>query len=224
MIVVVAISVTACGGHVAVIAPSASIWNNPTAVIGVAVAPLPQAGTYKAGAQGMLDLAINESMSQDPTAHLQKFDAGSFRQTQVRLIEKLTARGLTVKAIQVPIDPKQYPELSGAADGKRVADHDYTALHRSLGIDRLLLVQLAQVGTRRNYYGFIPTSAPSALARVTAQMIDLKTGTLLWSTASQRACAIATPWDEPPGYVNVDRAIVAAMNSAGSDVINDLAY
>lgn len=223
-IAIVASLVAACAHRAEVVAPQPSLWNDKAAVIGVALAPSLVASTYKAGAQGLLDIAINSAVASSLTDHLEKFDARCFQQAQFTMIEKLRARGLNVKAVSTLIDPKKYPEVEKASAKARIASHNYTALMHSEGIDRLLLLQLDQIGTSRSYYAFVPTGAPVAIAKASGQMIDLKTGTLLWGSSSLRNQAIATPWDEPPGYPHIDAAIVEAITAAGNAIISDLVY
>ncbi|PTU31299.1 hypothetical protein CJD38_08085 [Stenotrophobium rhamnosiphilum] len=213
-----------CATRTAIVASDASIWNDKMAIIGIAVAPMPKGDTYKSGAQGFLDLAINAAAASDLTTHLESFDSRAFQQVQLQLADKLKARGLTVKIVPGVVDPAQYPEMSSSSKGKYIALRDYSALQRSDGIDRLLLLSLDQVGTSRTYFGFAPTSPPIAVAKASGQMVDLKTGKILWSTSSLRNQSVTPPWDQPPSYPNIDSAIATAIVGAGNAVVSDLAY
>ena len=214
----------ACSSRVPRIGPTAQIWSDPTAVVGVAVAVLPVAAVYKDGQQGLLDMAINEAAAGDLAAHLETLDVSRFRQTADVVMAKLRARGLQTVKIEQPIDPAQFPERSAGGDGKQFADRDYSSLERSTGIQRLVLLRLASVGTTRSYFGFVPTSAPHGYARATGQMIDLQTGQLLWSAASTRRQDVIDEWDQPPSFPNVDRAIAEALRIVGKDLAGDLGF
>lgn len=187
------------------------------------MAPLPVPAAYKSGQQGLLDLAINEAAASGLEVHLQALDVQAFGQTVELIAAKLQARGLTVKRIDQPVDPNSYPELQSRSDARHPADRDYSSLANS-GIQRLLLIRLAQVGTSRTYIAFVPTNSPQGYARATGQMVDLRTGELLWSAASTRIQPVQHAPGQSWDYPNLDRAIADAVRIVGKDLANDLAF
>ncbi len=221
-VVLLAAAVAGCGNKVARIGPGPELWNSG-AVIGVAFAPLPQATTYKHGAQGFLDMAVNEATSSGLNGHLQRMDLSGFYSSCDEIVARLERRGMQVRRVTEPVDPERFPKVAVNL-GDHYAQRDYRGLGQFRGFDRLLLLQLANAGTSRNYYGFFPTSDPQGYVRATAQLIDLPTGRILWSAAAERRREVQDEWDQPPGYRNVDAAILEAMRIAARDLANDLSF
>ncbi|HZP13663.1 MAG TPA: hypothetical protein VFB36_14690 [Nevskiaceae bacterium] len=220
-VVALALIATACANKVPRIAPSAQIWDRNVAV-GVAMMPLPAAAAYKEGSQGLLDIAINSAMASDLDSHLSRLDVTGIDQAGDQIIGKLESRGVRAQRISEAIDPERFPKSGG--DGKHTAERNYDVLATRYGVQRLVLIQLASVGTTRHYFGFVPTSSPKGYARATAQMIDLRTGELLWSAASVRRQDVADEWDQPPAFPNVDRAIADTLRAVAHDLASDLAF
>lgn len=221
LVIGLALMGAACANKVPRIAPSAQIWDRNLAV-GVAVMPLPAAAAYKAGQQGLLDVAINSAMASDLDSHLNRLDVTGIYEAGDQIIGKLTSRGVPAQRIAEPVDPERFPKSGG--DGKHMADRNYDVLASRYGVQRLVLIHLASIGTSRNYFGFVPTSSPKGYARATAQMIDLRTGELLWSAASVRYQDVSGDWDQPPAFPNVDHAIADTLHAIARDLSGDLAF
>ena len=93
-------------------------------------------------------------------------------------------------------------------DNQRYAHKDYRHFGHS-GIERLLVLRVAGIGTKRGYYGFIPMGSPVAFFSVQGQLIDLKSNRILWDKIIVTTKPIATPWDQEPDYPNLIDAVAA---------------
>ena len=214
----------ACGERPPRVAPATSLFDDTQGVTGIAVAPPPHAMAYLKGPQGLIDMAINDAATEPLNSHLDQLGLDQFRELRGALAGKLQARGLQVKVLDQDLDPQAYPAREmDKRDKRRFADRDYSALKAAAGIDRLLLIRLSEVGTLRNYYGFIPIGRLTGYARATGQIIDLRDGSLLWSATSVRTHEPAPGGDEND-FSGVDKAIAAAIHSAGAELSDDLAY
>lgn len=190
-------------------------WQERQARIGVALARHPDAGAHKVGAQGLLDMAINAGMAADLKSHLQKVDVGEFDRIRERFVQELGKRGMNGVALPGYLDPSAYPERGeDAPQIENAYDRDLAALRAEQQLDAVVLLQVRRFGTIRSYYGFIPLGAPQGFFEVKGQMIDLKTGAILWQTQmpeKQATVPASGEWDQPPDYPNLTAALRAAM-------------
>ncbi len=194
-------------------------WQDRQARIGVALMPHPEAGAHKVGAQGLLDMAINAGMAAELKSHLQKVDVNEFDRIRDRFVQELGKRGMNAVAMPGYLDPATYPaRAEDAPQIENAFDRDLAALRTGQKLDAVVLLQVRRYGTIRSYYGFIPLSAPQGFFEVKGQMVDLRTGALLWQTVipeNQAAVPAAGDWDQPPEYPNITAALRAAMANGG---------
>src|SRR5512133_3110232 len=190
-------------------------WQDRQARIGVVLTRHPDAGAHKVGAQGLLDMAINAGMAADLKSHLQKVDVGEFDGIRERFAQELGSRGMNAVALPGYLDPSTYPERGeDAPQIENAYDRNLAALRAEQKLDAVVLLQVRRYGTIRSYYGFIPLGAPQGFFEVKGQMVDLKTGALLWQTQipeNQATVPASGEWDQPPDYPNLTAALRAAM-------------
>jgi hypothetical protein len=190
-------------------------WQDRQARIGVALAPHPEAGAHKVGAQGLLDMAINAGMASELQSHLKKVDVGEFDRIRERFVQELGKRGMNVVALPGFLDPSTYPARGeDAPQVENAYDRDLAALRSGQKLDAVVLLQVRRYGTIRSYYGFIPLGAPQGFFEVKGQMVDLKTGAVVWQTQVpeiQATVPASGEWDQPPDYPNLTAALRAAM-------------
>jgi hypothetical protein len=200
-------------------------WQDVQPRIGVALTPHPKASAHKVGAQGLLDLAINSAMASGLSEHLARVDIGEFDRIRDRFVEELGNRGMTAVALPGVVDPAAHP-MRGEDEPslENAFDRNLGALRAQHEIDLLVLLQVRRFGTIRSYYGFIPLGAPAGFFEVKGQMVDLKTGQLLWqSQIAEKSATVATAgdWDQPPDYPNLTAALRAAMANGNEFLINE---
>jgi hypothetical protein len=191
------------------IAVDAGFWQDRQAVIGVAAEKIPEADAYMLGNQGLLDIAINRGNAARMVEQLKKLDVRRAAAIPDNLAEGLGRRGFKTNKLGT-IDVATFPEFSANANPELHAPRDFRGL-ASKGIDRLLLVSVQRIGTTRNYYGFVPTSAPRALFTVKGQLVDLKTNKLIWYDRYDTTAAVAGPWDQDPDFPNLSAAVMKNM-------------
>lgn len=132
-------------------------------------------------------------------------------------------KNTSIKAIKIAdINPDNYEELDGAT----LAYHDYSLLKAEQNLDYLLLVQPFSLGTIRDYYGFIPLSAPRGYAFVSAQLIDLSTNEMKWHYVAkiEREIAEGSSYDDDNsenGYPAITKAFTDALATAVAEINND---
>lgn len=209
----VAVFVTALTGCAGVqykpVAVDPGFWQDRQSVIGVAAEKMPDADAHMLGAQGLLDVAINRGNAGQLIEQLKRLDVGRAAAIPDNLASALARRGFKVEKLAT-LDISALPEFKPDANPEAYGPRDFRGL-RSKGIERLLLVTVEKIGTMRNYYGFIPTSAPRALFAVKGQLVDLKTNRLIWYDRHETTAAIPEPWDQEPNFPNVSTAVLKNM-------------
>jgi formylglycine-generating enzyme required for sulfatase activity len=199
-------------------------WQERQIRVGVALAARPVAGTHKVGSQGLLDMAINAGMAADLNAHLQTLDVSDFEKIRDRFATELSNRGMNVVVLTGAVDPDKYPPRAEEAPKiENAYVRDLTALRTEQKLDAILLLQVRRYGTIRSYYGFIPLGAPSGFFEAKGQLIDLRTGAMLWQaqmTEQQATVPAMGEWDQPPAYPNLTAAIRVAISNGSQFLWN----
>lgn len=187
-----------------------SFWDNKNQTIVVTMAKMPQADHTMLGAQGLLDIAINKENAKVLVTHLKTLNVADYQKVTKDVADVLKSHGFKTRELSEAIDIASLPKIESKGDSKGsvvYASQDFTQLKDKIGPHRLLLVTVQSVGTQRSYYGFIPTSPPSAMINVKGEVIDLANNQVLWRQRFSDQAGVAEPWDQPPNYPNVTKAI-----------------
>jgi hypothetical protein len=191
-----------------------TFYQDRQSVIGVAAEKVPEATAHMLGAQGLLDIAINQGNAGKMIERLKTIDVKRAATIPDNLADGMTRRGLKITKLAT-IDSATFPEFKPAANPEQYAPRDFKSL-KAKGIDRFLHVSVRRLGTTRNYTGFIPAGPPRAVFAVTGQLVDVSTNKLLWYNAYELTAAIPEPWDQEPGYSNVSDTVLKNMLEGAS--------
>ena len=199
-------------------------WTQTDRTVVVAIATLPDTAAHKVGAQGLLDLAINNAMADDLSTALKTITLhNSYGQARSEVVRRLQEKGIKSSFTETMINAGTLKDFSSDDKSRSYAPKDFRPLKADLGgADRLLLFTVTQVGTQRSYYGFIPTSGPTAILRATGEMIDLQTNEVLWREQTANTAVIADPWDQPPEFKNVNTAVQQVIEAARKTMVEKL--
>jgi hypothetical protein len=177
--------------------------------IAILINPLPEPNTHKIGAQGLLDIAINNSNAAELTAHLKTLDITEFLAIKNQLGEKVSQNGAEPILLASDYSLPKLPEFEKEGNYTKV---DYQSLKETLGADQLILINVSRVGTIRSYYGFIPTTAPQGVFTGTAQLIDLSSNQIYWHHPVNVQKPAAQEWNEAPTYPGLTNAMYQALD------------
>lgn len=191
---------------------SADFWTKRDVPMGVTLWKVQPAKATKLGPQGLLDVAINESVANTFGKRLAEADLSRINAIPNNLEKRLSSRGFVVKTLENIEDDKSLPDFSDKPKGSGYAEKDYRG-YKSQGIERLLVIRVSEVGTRRSYYGFIPLGAPIATMVIRGQLIDVNTNEILWDNQIANTNVIKEPWDQEPGFEN----LMVAVNTTVTD-------
>jgi hypothetical protein len=211
---VLVLCIVGCGPSRVALKPT--FWKETQQTIGVTTVVAPKLGAYRAGGEGLLDMAINNAMSGSLEAHLQSLDASRFNVVADHYVAKLNERGFKARRLPGEVDPVKMAPFKAEGSGEFAAV-DLRPLGQKEGVDKLILLSLQQCGTLRAYYGFIPLGAPQALCVSKGELIDVKTNQVEWRAFAEQANAtveIVGEWDAPPDFRNVTVAVEQAMKQA----------
>lgn len=196
-----------------------SHWKENETKIAILVNQLPEPYTHKFGSQGLLDIAINNSMATGLTKHVSTLDLSDFYSIKNDLKEHIAE-----KNVQVVVLPEDFelPKLVKFEKKENFAKLDYRVLKQQLGTDQLLIINVNQLGTIRNYYGFMPIGAPKAIFSGVGELIDLSTNQILWHKPVNLEKVISGKWDEPKQYPNLTKAIFKVTEMGKKELFSPL--
>jgi hypothetical protein len=199
-------------------------WTQTDRSVVVAIATLPETAAHKVGAQGLLDIAINNAMADDLSTALKTITLNdSYGQARSEVVRRLQEKGIKSSFTEKMIEAGPLQDFSSDDKSRSYAAKDFRALKAELGgADRLLLFTVLAVGTQRSYYGFIPTSSPVAMLRAKGEMIDLQTNEVLWRDQTTTTAVITDPWDQPPEFKNVNAAVQKVIDAARGAMVDKL--
>jgi hypothetical protein len=198
-----------------------SYWAHKPASVGVIIVKMPKPGTLKMGAQGLLDMAINGAMADSLTKHLNSLSLEDFRAGGQVIAAHFSKQGVPAKFIQEELDLTTLAKIKNAEKG--FAALDYSSLKAKYGVEQLVVLEVRAAGTIRNYYGFIPTSAPQGYFSCYGSLVDLSNNKLLWTASGVQQVPVEAPWDQPAdSYPHVTSAFYRALESAKTTMVKDL--
>jgi len=214
---------SACATTSPTVPMKTEFWSQTDRSISVVIAKLPPTRAHRAGPQGLLDIAINETLADELGKALESITLNdSYGQARSEVVKRMQERGLKASFTDTIVDVDKL-EIFQAPDQSRVyAREDFRPLKATVGSDRLLVFRVTQVGTLRSYYGFVPISRPNAVLNARGEMIDLTTNEVLWRDTTSHTAATADPWDQPPEFTNVHAAVQKVIEDARREMVDKL--
>lgn len=208
-------------GCIAKVPVQSAFWQDKQSRIGVAFVKYPMVAAHKVGAQGLLDMAINNAVAGSLEAHLRTIDVTGFSAAADQFVQKLQERGLTAKKIAEPIDINALEKFQSPGSGDYM-NKDLRSLAKTEEIDYLILLSIERVGTIRKYYGFIALGSPAGFCQARGRMVDLRTNELKWSAIQpekEATLKVAGQWKQPPDYLNVTATVKQAVQNGATFLV-----
>ncbi|HKX43442.1 MAG TPA: hypothetical protein VJO99_19945 [Burkholderiaceae bacterium] len=185
--------------------------------VGVAMTPLPKVDTYLPGASCLLCLAAASVANSSLTAYAKTLpyeDLSTLKDTVAELIRK---RGGEAVVISEAIKLDALPDSS--AKGPNLARKDFSSLAKKYSIDKILVIDVAQLGFERTYSAYVPTGDPKGVLRGSGSLVDLKTNTLEWYQPLTVLRSSDGAWDEPPKFPGLTNAYFQAIELGKDEVL-----
>lgn len=198
-----------------------SYWVNKPESVGVIIAKTPPVGSHKRGAQGLLDMAINNAMAGGIDKHLNSLKLDEFREAGHVIANHFSSQGVPAKFIEEEIDLSTVSKVKKAPTG--TAPLDFASLKSKYGVDQLVVLEVLAAGTIRSYYGFIPLTAPQGYFMCKGTLVNLQDNKILWLGTGTKEVVVDEPWDqEATAYPHVTGAFYQAMEGAKTDMLRTL--
>ena len=197
-----------------------SFWQDYHQRVVVAKAKPITPGLYQNGQQGLLDIAISDASTNDFQNHLAKESFSWYGQFQSQLQHRLAKSGINARLAKRDVDLSNL--VDSEQDTARHGKLDYRPFAVEFGPHKLLLIQVDSLGAVRDYYGFIPLDAPTAVCALSGRLIDLRTNVVLWRHYSSAKVDVSGVWDQAPHYPNFDQALSLAERRSEQDMFASL--
>jgi len=180
--------------------------------VGVIMSELPKANTSFPGASCLLCLAAASVANSSLTTHAHTLSTEEVASYRANLIEALRKKGFEVSDLPGSLDVSKLPD---AHDKDPMhAKKNFSSLKAKYAVDRLCVLEVAQVGFERPYAAYIPTGAPQAVIRGKAYMVDLASNTYDWYEPIEVSTPAEGAWDEPPAFPGLTNAYFQAIEKA----------
>jgi hypothetical protein len=189
--------------------------------VGVALNIVDKADTYFPGADCLLCYGLASAANSTLTAHVVKQPIDDIVQFQADVVAALGKKQTSVVALPRTWKLENYPKVSSPQPNAAV--FDFSALKKTDGLDRLLVINVTAVGVERTYASYIPTSEPKAFVLGSAYMVNLASNQYEWFEPIAVRRAADGKWDEPPNFPGLTNALVQAIDSARTLILKPFA-
>jgi hypothetical protein len=179
--------------------------------IGIAMGPVPKVDTAFPGAGCLLCLAAASVANSSLTAHTQKLPKDDVVRIKDDLAEVLRKKGYTPTMIPGDFIADKLPKAGG---GPNKPDYDFSSLKDKYQIDKLVVIQITQLGISRNYSAYVPNGAPQGVVAGVGYMVNLADNSYEWYVPLNRIRSAAGKWDEAPDYPGLTNAYFQAVEEA----------
>lgn len=201
------------------VALSDGYYDNKERMIGVYIDNLPAADTYFPGASCLLCIAAASAANSDLTDHVRTLTTEDVLAVKAELESILTKKGVSYKFIDEPIDFSKLPKFSNGSKEGDFARSDFRQLKSNLGVDKLIVVDVNQLGVIRSYSAYVPTTDPLGYVYGYVASVDLTTNKYdQYHTLNVRT-AVKGEWDEPTTFPGVTTAYFQSIELMKKQVL-----
>jgi hypothetical protein len=182
-----------------------AFWKKSNQKISIITTIPARSKLHTEGSQGLLDYAIASIATRGMNNYLRSLDLSWYRNVPLKFASQLKQHNFNAHAYMQQINP---------------SSQNYADVGRQMGSDTLLVIQLEAIGTKRDYYGFIPAGAPQAYCVLTGELISVKTKQVVWRHRAAIAEPVQGSWDQPPHYPNLSFALKHAIETAEQELLD----
>ena len=177
--------------------------------VGVFVNVTP-AQKYRAGSQGLLDLALTSGDKYTPLLKIANEQYDPKVELQQMYMDILKSKGKDVVLIDEKFDPKTATKFKGEkVEGKKYSNYDFRELKAKYNVDEIIFVNLVW-GVQISYYSMIETGR-NGYAYFDNRIINLNDNSLYLANDNFQLAPIKGKWNTPPNYEIAEKAINDAL-------------
>lgn len=201
------------------VALSKSALQDGATRIGVAMQVPQKPDTAFPGADCLLCLAAASMANNALTDHTRTLPLDDLTRMKSDVAEVLRKKGHAVTVIEESIKFADLPKSQGGPNKSPV---DFSSLRTKYGIDKLVMINIAQAGITRAYAAYIPTSDPQGVIAGTGYMVNLADNTYEWYLPLRHVKSAAGKWDEAPNFPGLSNAYFQAVEATRDAVLQPL--
>lgn len=205
-------------------APQMPVALSPTALpsagdahIGVMMGALPKVDTSFPGAGCLLCMAAASVANSSLTKHAQTLPSDDLLRVKGEVADVLRKKGQNVTVIEDAVKIAELPNAS--TQGPNLALKDFSALQKKYKLDKILVIDIVEVGISRSYSAYVPTSDPKGVVTGSAYLVDLKTNTYEWYLPLKQSKSANGAWDEAPAFPSLSNAYFQAIEGARDSLV-----
>ncbi len=191
------------------VALGAQTLQSPTRV-GIAMATLPKVDTEFPGAGCLLCYAAASATHSSLTKHVQTLPTDDVARIKADMADALRKKGYN----PVVVDDIKVADLPKAKEGPNKAQRDFSAIGAKYAIDKLVVIEISQLGVARNYTAYIPSGDPQAVVAGVGYVVNVRDNTYEWYLPVRQAKSATGAWDEAPSYPGLTNAYFQAIEGA----------
>jgi hypothetical protein len=180
--------------------------------VGVAMSE-PKVDLYLPGAGCLLCYAAASlaNTSLNNYSHTLKDD--DLVQVKTEVVEMLRKKGVDASVVDAPLNIDDLPKQSL---GPNTPPKDFSSFAKQY--DRLVVIDIRQIGFVRNYAAYVPTSGAQATVVGAAYMVDLKSKAYDWYDTFSIVKSSDGDWDESPKFPGLTNAFYQVIELAKDQI------
>lgn len=197
--------------------------DSPQKTIAIAFVKPPAMGAHRSGAQGLLDMAINEAVTDTVQGHISTLNYDSFDKGSSYLVSHIEEKGALAFVLPDYYESDEGDKLPKDSVKEGFFEYDL-AKFKELYSDatHLLVIQAKAAGTIRDYYGFIPLSSPRGYLYADVIMVDVSNNKidLRQTIVEQVELTSNAAWDDPEnGFPEISKIVEKALLNGRDRII-----
>lgn len=195
--------------------PQASIALSPATLsasgarVGVAMSRVPKVDTSFPGAGCLLCLAAASMTNSSLTTHTQTLPSDDLLRIKAEVADLLRKKGNEVIIIDEALAVDSLPNAANGAPN--FANKDFSSLKSKYQLDKLLVIEIAQVGIVRTYSAYIPSGDPQGAVSGRSYLVNLKDNSYEWYLPLTQRKSATGKWDEAPSFPGLSNAYFQAL-------------
>ncbi len=188
--------------------------------VGVAMKALPAVDTSFPGASCLLCMAAASVANTQLTAYTKTLPREDLPKLKQDVADLLKKSGADVVVIVEDIDPSKLPSMSTRVPN--AAAENFAAMKDRYKIDRLVMIEVNQLGFERTYQAYFPSSDPKAVFRGRVYLVNLSTNAYEWYVPIAILKSSDSAWDEAPKFPGLSNAYFQAVELGRDAVVKPL--
>lgn len=188
--------------------------------IGVAMT-VPKIDTSFPGAGCLLCLAAASAANSSLTEHARSLPSNELLTLKNDLAEVIRKKGAEVVVIAEDLNLAALPKAE--TKGANMATKDFSAFKDKYKLDKLLVIEIRELGFQRSYASYIPSGDPRAVLIGNGYLVNLGTGGYDWYKRVYVTRTSDGKWDEPPKFPGLTNAYYQVIELGKDDILKPLA-